>query len=407
MVEYSDTLSKDGIDRKQRRKGISMNEIPIKVLSIFGTRPEAVKMAPLVKALEKEERFQSIVCVTAQHREMLDAVLGLFQITPDEDLNIMKHGQTMTDITIRVLEGLQKILQKIKPDYVLVHGDTTTTFVASLAAFYQKIPVGHVEAGLRTGNPYSPYPEEMNRRLTGDIASIHFAPTEKNRDHLLREGISAVKIHVTGNTVIDALLSVVDPEYDFEDPLLNGLVRKTAHNPLIVMTCHRRENWGKPMEQIFEAVKQIARRYPEHRIVYPVHMNPAIRQMAEAIMGKENNIFLIKPLDYAPFANLLAKARLILTDSGGIQEEAPALGVPILVLRTETERPEAVEAGTVHVTGIRTEDIIRDTARLLDSEAAWKEMANAVNPYGDGTASPKIVQALLKELSEESVESLK
>ncbi|RQD72296.1 MAG: UDP-N-acetylglucosamine 2-epimerase (non-hydrolyzing) [Tindallia sp. MSAO_Bac2] len=373
---------------------------PIKVLSVFGTRPEAVKMAPLVKALEAEEGFQSVVCVTAQHREMLDAVLELFDITPDEDLNIMKHGQSITDITVRVLEGLQEILRKIQPDYVLVHGDTTTTFVASLAAFYQKIPVGHVEAGLRTGNPYSPYPEEMNRRLTGDIATLHFAPTPKNCNHLLREGISEDKIYVTGNTVIDALLSVVDPEFDFKDPILNQLVTEIEEHPLVVMTCHRRENWGQPMKQIFEAVKQISRRYPEHRIVYPVHMNPQIRQLAEEIMGQEKNIFLIEPLDYAPFANLLAKARLILTDSGGIQEEAPALGVPILVLRTETERPEAVEAGTVKITGVETEDIIRDTARLLDSQEAWKAMANAVNPYGDGTAAQKIVEALLKELSE-------
>lgn len=378
-----------------------MNKKKIKIMSIFGTRPEAVKMAPLVKALEAEKQVHSMVCVTAQHREMLDAVLELFQITPDEDLDIMEHGQTITDITVRVLKGLQEILQKTKPDYVLVHGDTTTTFVASLAAFYEKIPVGHVEAGLRTGNPYSPYPEEMNRRLTADIANIHFAPTEKNRDYLIKEGIPEQKIHVTGNTVIDALLRVVDPEYVFEEPLLNDLVREAEQNPLVVMTCHRRENWGKPMEQIFHGVKEIARSYSNHRFVYPVHMNPAIREMATTIMGKEDNIFLIEPLDYAPFANLLAKARLILTDSGGIQEEAPALGVPILVLRTETERPEAVEAGTVRVTGVRREDIIRDTAQLLDSETAWKAMANAVNPYGDGTASQKIVQALIRELSEE------
>ncbi|SDY63502.1 non-hydrolyzing UDP-N-acetylglucosamine 2-epimerase [Tindallia californiensis] len=382
-----------------------MEKTRLKVMSIFGTRPEAIKMAPLVKALEAEDEVQSLVCVTAQHREMLDAVLELFQIEPDEDLNIMTHGQTITDITVKALKGLQEILQKHRPDYVLVHGDTTTTFAASLAAFYEQIPVGHVEAGLRTGNPYSPYPEEMNRRLTSGIAALHFAPTEKNRQHLLREGIQREKIHVTGNTVIDALLAVVNPDYDFEDEKLNKLTRESEKHPFILMTCHRRENWGKPMEQIFEAVKQISRQYQDHRIVYPVHMNPRIREMAEDIMGSEKNIYLIESLDYEPFANLLAKAQLILTDSGGIQEEAPALGVPILVLRTETERPEAVEAGTVKVVGVEREAIIKETKRLLDSRQAWDEMASAVNPYGDGKASAKILQALMKELSEESAQS--
>ncbi|SFH69092.1 UDP-N-Acetylglucosamine 2-epimerase [Tindallia magadiensis] len=382
-----------------------MEKTMLKVMSIFGTRPEAIKMAPLVKTLEAENKVQSLVCVTAQHREMLDAVLELFQIEPDEDLNIMTHGQTITDITVKALKGLQEILQKHRPDYVLVHGDTTTTFAASLAAFYEKIPVGHVEAGLRTGNPYSPYPEEMNRRLTSGIADIHFAPTEKNRQHLLKEGIQGKKIHVTGNTVIDALLTVVKPDYDFEDEKLNKLTGESEKHPFILMTCHRRENWGKPMEQIFEAVKQISQLYQNHRIVYPVHMNPRIREMAENIMGSEKNIYLIEPLDYEPFANLLAKAQLILTDSGGIQEEAPALGVPILVLRTETERPEAVEAGTVKVVGVEREAIIKETRRLLDSRQAWDEMASAVNPYGDGKASGRILQALLEELSEESTQS--
>jgi len=368
---------------------------PLNVISVFGTRPEAIKMAPLVKQLEKDQRINSRVCVTAQHREMLDSVLALFGIEPWKDLNIMKHGQTITDITIRTLAGLQEILREAKPDYVLVHGDTTTTFVASLAAFYEKIPVGHVEAGLRTGNIYSPYPEEMNRRLTGTLATLHFSPTRQNRDMLLRENIPAERIFITGNTVIDALLSVVQEKYDFQDPLLNKLTAEREAHPLIVMTCHRRENWGQPMEQIFQAVAHLARRYPNHRVVYPVHMNPAIVQLSEKILGQEINIHLIEPLDYAPFANLLASSTLILTDSGGIQEEAPALGKPILVMRTETERPEAVEAGTVKVVGVAKEAIIKEASRLLDDPRIYAAMAQAVNPYGDGNASRRIVEALL------------
>lgn len=368
---------------------------PLNVISIFGTRPEAIKMAPLVKQLEKDPRINSRVCVTAQHREMLDSVLTLFDIQPWKDLNIMKHGQTITDITVRTLAGLQEVLQETKPDYVLVHGDTTTTFVASLAAFYEKIPVGHVEAGLRTGNIYSPYPEEMNRRLTGTLATLHFAPTVQNRDRLLQENIDPDRVFVTGNTVIDALLTVVQPSYDFQDPLLNKLTAEKNSHPLIVMTCHRRENWGQPMKQIFQAVAHLARRYPDHRVVYPVHMNPAIVKLAEELLGQETNIHLIEPLDYAPFANLLASAALILTDSGGIQEEAPALGKPILVLRTETERPEAVAAGTVKVVGVEKEDIIREASKLLDDPQAYAAMAHAVNPYGDGQASRRILESLL------------
>ena len=368
---------------------------PLKVLSVFGTRPEAIKMAPLVKMMEKDPRFNSRVCVTAQHREMLDSVLTLFDITPWKDLNIMKHGQTITDITVRTLTGLQEILQNYRPDYLLVHGDTTTTFVASLAAFYEKIPVGHVEAGLRTGNIYSPYPEEMNRRLTGTLATLHFAPTRQNQQHLLRENVASDTIFITGNTVIDALLAVIEPDYDFQEEKLNQLVKERESHPLVVMTCHRRENWGKPMEQIFEAVCRLARRYPHYRVIYPVHLNPAIVRLAEATLGQEPNVHLIEPLDYAPFANLLNAATLILTDSGGIQEEAPALGKPILVMRTETERPEAVTAGTVEVTGVETEAIYQAAVRLLDDPAAWEKMARAVNPYGDGEASRRIGEALL------------
>lgn len=368
---------------------------PLNVISIFGTRPEAIKMAPLVAALEKDPRIHAKVCVTAQHREMLDSVLTLFDIHPWKDLNIMKHGQTITDITVRTLVGLQEILREAKPDYVLVHGDTTTTFVASLAAFYEKIPVGHVEAGLRTGNIYSPYPEEMNRRLTGTLATLHFSPTKQNREMLLRENIPAENIFITGNTVIDALLSVVQEKYDFQDPLLNKLTIEKEKHPLIVMTCHRRENWGQPMEQIFQAVAHLARCYPDHRVVYPVHMNPDIVQLAETILGQAPNVHLIEPLDYAPFANLLASATLILTDSGGIQEEAPALGKPILVMRKETERPEAVAAGTVKVVGVEKEAIIKEASCLLDDPQAYAAMAQAVNPYGDGNASRRIVEALL------------
>ncbi|SMP52329.1 non-hydrolyzing UDP-N-acetylglucosamine 2-epimerase [Anoxynatronum buryatiense] len=368
---------------------------PLKVLSVFGTRPEAIKMAPLVKMMEKDPRFNSRVCVTAQHREMLDSVLTLFDITPWKDLNIMKHGQSITDITVRTLTGLQEVLKEYRPDYLLVHGDTTTTFVASLAAFYEKIPVGHVEAGLRTGNIYSPYPEEMNRRLTGTLATLHFAPTQQNREHLLKENVAPDQIFITGNTVIDALLSVIQPDYDFQDEKLNRLVSEREAHPLVVMTCHRRENWGAPMEQIFEAVCRLARRYPHYRLIYPVHLNPAIGKLAETTLGREPNVHLIQPLDYAPFANLLNAATLILTDSGGIQEEAPALGKPILVMRTETERPEAVAAGTVQVTGVETETIFRAAVRLLDDAVVWEKMARAVNPYGDGQASRRIGEALL------------
>jgi UDP-N-acetylglucosamine 2-epimerase (non-hydrolysing) len=368
---------------------------PLKVLSVFGTRPEAIKMAPLVKAMEKNSLIESRVCVTAQHREMLDSVLTLFKIEPYADLDIMQHGQTITDITVRTLSGLQNILKTDKPDYVLVHGDTTTTFVASLAAFYEKIPVGHVEAGLRTGNKYSPYPEEMNRMLTSTLADLHFAPTRQNRDFLLKENVPDSQIFITGNTVIDALLSVITGGYDFRDPLINRLTAEAESHPLIVMTCHRRENWGKPMEQIFEAVCQIAARYPHYRIVYPVHLNPAIKSLADETLGRKPNVYLIDPLDYAPFANLLASAHLILTDSGGIQEEAPALGKPILVMRTETERPEAVAAGTVLVTGVHTDDIVKAAYRLLDDAEAYDAMSRAVNPYGDGRAAQRIIASLL------------
>lgn len=361
-------------------------------MTIFGTRPEAIKMAPLVKELQRAEEIESILCVTAQHRQMLDMVLDLFELKPDYDLNIMQHGQTISDITVKVLKGLESVLQEVKPDLVLVHGDTTTTFIGALACFYQQIPVGHVEAGLRSGNIYSPYPEEMNRRLTGALTRLHFAPTEGNVRNLLKEGIDKENIFITGNTVIDALLQVVREDYVFANPLLNEI--DYANKKVLVMTCHRRENWGKPMEDIFHAVVEILQQHKDVEIVFPVHLNPKIRHLAEEIMGDVEGIHLIEPLDYEPFVNLLNKAYLILTDSGGIQEEAPALGKPILVLRTETERPEAVEAGTVKVVGVDKNKIISETNLLLTNREHYLQMANAVNPYGDGRASKRIVEVI-------------
>ncbi len=368
----------------------------LKVLTVFGTRPEAIKMAPLIKKMEECEQIESVVCITAQHREMLDTVLELFKIDSNYDLNIMKHGQSITDITVRVLKGMEDILTRERPDIVLVHGDTSTTFVGALAAFYQKIRVGHVEAGLRSGNIYSPYPEEMNRILTTNLASIHFAPTKGNYDNLIKEGIEPGKIFITGNTVIDALLSVVKENYTFENNILNKMDYK--NKKIIVMTCHRRENWGGPMEDIFMAVKGIVEENDNIEVIFPVHLNPSIHKLAKYIMGEHSNIHLIKPLEYEEFANLLNKAYLVLTDSGGIQEEAPALGKPILVMREETERPEAVEAGTVKIIGTEKENIKKEVNVLLNDSDEYNKMANSTNPYGDGTASEKIVDFLLSYL---------
>ncbi len=369
----------------------------LKVLTVFGTRPEAIKMAPLIKKMEEHEKIEPVVCITAQHREMLDTVVELFKISPDYDLNIMEHGQSITDITVKVLRGMEEILIKEKPDMVLVHGDTSTTFVGALAAFYQKIKVGHVEAGLRSGNIYSPYPEEMNRKLTTNLTSVYFAPTEGNYNNLIKEGIDPERISVTGNTVIDALLSVVNDGYIFENNILNEIDYK--NKKIIVMTCHRRENWGKPMENIFTAVKEIAEENNNVEIIFPVHLNPNICKLAKDIMGKKNNIYLIEPLEYEEFANLLNKAYLILTDSGGIQEEAPALGKPVLVMREETERPEAVEAGTVKIIGVGKENLKKEVNILLNDLNEYQKMANSVNPYGDGTASEKIVDFMLDYLA--------
>lgn len=370
----------------------------IKVCSVFGTRPEAIKMAPLVKELQSREELDAKVLVTAQHREMLDSVLELFDITPDFDLNIMKHGQTITDITTRVLYGVGEIFEQERPDSVLVHGDTTTTFAAALASFYQKIAVGHVEAGLRTGNIYSPYPEEMNRKLTGSLATYHFSPTVMNVENLLRENISKENIVITGNTVIDALLSVTDKPYRFEIDELNEI--DDTKQKLILLTCHRRENWGEPMKQIFEAINELTKKNPNVVVVFPMHKNPSIRELARTYFGTNSSVRLIEPLDYEPFANLMKKSHLILTDSGGIQEEAPALGKPVLVLRTETERPEAVKAGTVKIAGIEKEKIVQLADELLNSQKAYDEMAQAANPYGDGTASKQIADFIVSKREE-------
>ncbi|MDF2545648.1 MAG: hypothetical protein K0R93_546 [Anaerosolibacter sp.] len=371
----------------------------IKIMSIFGTRPEAIKMAPVVKELEKHEEIESIVCVTAQHREMLDQVLDLFEIKPDYDLNIMKAGQTLSEITSRVLLGLEEVIKEVKPHMVLVHGDTTTTFAGALASFYQQVKVGHVEAGLRSGNIYSPYPEEANRMLTGRLTHLHFAPTQGNKRNLLSEGIKEENIVLTGNTVIDALLQVIKEDYHFENDLLNQLDYK--NKKVILMTAHRRENLGDPMVNIFSAIREVAEKNEDIEIVFPIHLNPQVRNLAAEILGSVKNVHIIEPLDYEPFANLQGRAYMLLTDSGGIQEEAPALGKPVLVLRTETERPEAVEAGTVKIAGVEKERIVALMEELIHDKEAYDQMANAVNPYGDGTAAKRTVEAILEYFKEE------
>ena len=363
-----------------------------KVMCVFGTRPEAIKMAPVVKAIEQNPHLQSIVAVTAQHREMLDQVLQLFDIVPDYDLNLMKHGQTLTTITSGVLEGLEEILKKEQPDLVLVHGDTTTTFAASLAAFYQQIPVGHVEAGLRSGNMYSPYPEEANRKLTGVMTTLHFSPTPESRNNLLKENMDDARIFVTGNTVIDALLATVKENYQFEDQQIQDLL--DSDDPKILITAHRRENQGEPMANIFRAVKRLHQTLSNAQFIFPIHKNPKVRELAQEILGGLERVHIIEPMDYEPFANAIARVDLILTDSGGLQEEAPALGKPVLVLRDTTERPEAVTAGTVALVGT-DEGLIYNTAlELLTVRESYSKMANAVNPYGDGKACGRITDAI-------------
>ncbi len=359
-----------------------------KVMTIFGTRPEAIKMAPLVLELEKHEDIESIVTVTAQHREMLDQVLETFQVTPDFDLNIMKSRQTLVDVATRGLEGLDRIMKEAKPDIVLVHGDTATTFIGSLAAFYNKVAVGHVEAGLRTWDKYSPYPEEMNRQLTGVIADLHFSPTEKSAQNLINEGKDESRIYITGNTAIDALQTTVDSSYT------HPMLEKIGDDKMILLTAHRRENLGEPMRHMFRAIRRLLEKYDDIQIVYPMHMNPAVREVADEILGNHDRVHLIEPLEVVDFHNFAARSHIILTDSGGIQEEAPSLGKPVIVLRDTTERPEGIEAGTLKLAGTEEETIFNLTDELLSDPKAYEAMAKASNPYGDGHASERIVQAL-------------
>ena len=368
----------------------------LKVMTVFGTRPEAIKMCPLVLELRKHpEEIEPLVAVTAQHREMLDQVLHLFGITPDYDLNIMSAGQTLYDVTEKALRGLQKVLEEAKPNLVLVHGDTTTTFAGALAAFYAQIPVGHVEAGLRTGNKYSPFPEEMNRKLTGALADYHFAPTATSKANLLRENVPEAQITVTGNTVIDALKTTVKPGYRFGDDALHEVL--DSGKRLILMTTHRRENLGEPMRHVYKALCEVLRTHSDVEAIFPVHKNPKVRQIVNEELGHLPQVHLIEPLDYEPFANLMARVDIVLTDSGGIQEEAPALGKPVLVLRDTTERPEAVTAGTVKLIGTAYADVLRETNLLLDNPEHYRAMAEAVNPYGDGEACARIVGCILNE----------
>lgn len=368
----------------------------MRILSVFGTRPEAIKMAPVVKALVEDPYFDAKVCVTAQHRQMLDQVLELFDIKPDFDLDLMKTDQSLGDITGNVLNGMRDVFSQWRPDMVLVHGDTTTTLAAGLSAYYAKISVGHVEAGLRTGDKYSPWPEEMNRHLTGALADLNFAPTERARENLLHEGVPSERIHITGNTVIDALLGVVDrirSDRDLREQLDAQFSFLDSQKPLVLVTGHRRENFGSGFEGICQAIVDIAGRN-DVQIVYPVHLNPHVQEPVQRILSGMPNVFLLKPQDYLPFVYLMHRCALVLTDSGGIQEEAPSLGKPVLVMRNTTERPEAVAVGTARLVGTARERIAREVARLLDDQSVYQAMAKAHNPYGDGTAAQRIKTAL-------------
>lgn len=368
-----------------------MNKQRIKVMSVFGTRPEAIKMAPLVRELAGRPEFESVCCLTGQHRQMLDSVMGIFKLQAQYDLNIMEPRQTLSTITVKTLLGMEKVLEEAKPDLILVHGDTSTTFAGALAAYYHKIPVGHVEAGLRTYDPYSPYPEEMNRVLVSDIAALHFSPTRANADNLRREAVQG-EIFITGNTVIDAMKYTISQSFRFQEKLLNDL--DYAGKKIIAMTCHRRENYGQPMEDIMAAVRTLVERNPDLEVVYPVHLSPTVQECARRNLGDLDRVHLIAPLDVAQMHNLMARSYLILTDSGGLQEEAPAMGKPVLVLRRETERPEAIAAGTVKLAGVEKEQIVALTQILLDDTSAYDSMARAVNPYGDGCACARIADAI-------------
>lgn len=362
----------------------------IRVMSIFGTRPEAIKMAPLVKELESREEIESIVCVTAQHREMLDQVLETFQIKPDYDLNIMKQGQTLGDVTTRALNGLEKVIKECKPDIVLVHGDTTTTFAGALAAFYNQVAIGHVEAGLRTYDKYSPFPEEMNRQMVDCMTDMYFAPTKISQENLLKENIACNKIYVTGNTAIDAMKTTVKDNYTH--PELEWI---KDNEKMILLTAHRRENLGEPMYHIFRAIKKIVDEFSDVKVIYPIHINPLVRNVAKEVLGESDRVKMIEPLEVLDFHNFQNKSYLILTDSGGIQEEAPSLGKPVLVLRDTTERPEGIQAGTLKLVGTDETIIYEETKKLLIDKDEYDKMSHASNPYGNGTASQKIVDAII------------
>ena len=361
----------------------------IKVMTIFGTRPEAIKMAPLIKELEERKEIESVVCVTAQHREMLDQVLTIFDIKPDYDLNIMKQGQTLSEITSRVLLGLEEVIKKENPNIILVHGDTTTTFAGALAAFYNGVDIGHVEAGLRTWDKYSPFPEEMNRQMVDRMTDMYFAPTSVSKNNLIDEGIADEKIYVTGNTAIDAMSTTV--KKDYSNPILDWV----GDNRMLLLTAHRRENLGEPMRHIFRAIKRIVDEYDDVRVVYPIHKNPKVREVAREVFGDMNKIKLIEPLEVIDFHNFQNKSYIILSDSGGIQEEAPSLGKPVLVLRNTTERPEGISAGTLKLVGTDEDTIYNETKKLLDNKFEYEKMSKASNPYGDGKASVRIVDAII------------
>ena len=362
-----------------------------KIMSVFGTRPEAIKMAPLVKELGKYDDLESICCLTGQHREMLDSVMEIFKLQADFDLNIMEKRQTLSTITTKTLLGMERVMEQCKPDMILVHGDTSTTFAGALAAFYHQVPVGHVEAGLRTYDKYSPFPEEMNRTLVGDIADLHFSPTRANAENLRRESVAG-EVFITGNTAIDAMGYTVKADRKFQNELLNRL--DFEHHRIIAVTCHRRENYGKPMEDIMSAIAEVVRTHEDVEVVYPVHLSPVVRECAQKYLGGKERIHLIEPLDVEEMHNLLARCFMVMTDSGGLQEEAPALGKPVLVMRRETERPEAIAAGTAKLAGVTYEGVLAEANRLLDDPAAYQAMAKAVNPYGQGHACRRIAQAI-------------
>lgn len=364
-----------------------------RVLTVFGTRPEGIKMSPVIKKLNENPAIEHKACVTGQHREMLDQVMAIFNIVPDYDLNIFKGGQSITEITTKSLIGLEKVIDDFKPDLLLVQGDTTTVFAGALAGFYKGVKIGHIEAGLRSGDLYSPFPEEANRKLTGIVTNFHFAPTENSKENLLKEGYDVGQIYITGNTSIDALLEVTENDYTFEDELLNNL--DYENKKIVLLTSHRRENLGEPMENIFTAISEIVEKNSDVEVVFPVHLNPKVREIANKILGNNDRIHLIEPLDYLPFAHLQKKVYLIVTDSGGVQEEAPTLGKPVLVVRRETERPEGIEAGTAKLIGLEKENIFKEVDILLNDKLEYEKMSTAVNPYGDGHAAEKIVDIIV------------